>query len=175
MSDDALPLLHCPNVPLLHTLWYKGGEDALRRRRLSRHLERSRYPPRADRRSGPGGGPGLAPRTRPLAIRRGGAARRLLLRRLPAYGGDRPLLAGDGGGGGPRRGRQAGDRHLQRLSGPLRGGPAARRPDAERFATVPLRLGPPARRERGDAVHGRLPARPGASDADLPPRGALRR
>src|SRR3989304_9777107 len=68
-------------------VWYKGGEDALRRRRLSRHLERSRYAPRADRRPWPGGGPGLAPRTRPLAIRRGGAARRLLLRRLPAYGG----------------------------------------------------------------------------------------
>src|SRR3990172_10673188 len=66
-------------------VWYKGGEDALRRRRLSRHLERSRYPARTDRRAGPGGRPRLAPRARPLAVRRGGAARRLLLRRLPAY------------------------------------------------------------------------------------------
>src|SRR3990172_7525119 len=155
-------------------VWYKGGEDALRRRRLSRHLERSRYPARADRRPGPGGGPSLAPRARPLAVRRGGAARRLLLRRLPAHGGHRPLLAGHGGGGGARRGWQARHRHLQRLPAPLRGSPAARRLHAQRLAPVPLRLGAPARRERGDAVHAGLPPWAGPADTHLPRRGTLR-
>ena len=64
--------------------------------------------------------------------RRRGRPRRLLLRRLPARGRDRALLAGDGGGGRVRARRRAGARHLQRLPGALRGRPAARRAAAQR-------------------------------------------
>ena len=52
---------------------------------------------------------------------------RLLLRRLPAGGRDRALLAGDGGGRALRPGGRPRARHLQRLPGPVRGAHAARR------------------------------------------------
>ena len=58
--------------------------------------------------------------------------RRLLLRRLPARRRDRALLAGHGVGHRLRARRRPRARHLQRLPGPVRGGPAARRAAAQR-------------------------------------------
>ena len=67
---------------------------------------------------------------------------RLLLRRLPARRRDRPLLARDGGGARVRARRRPGARHLQRLPGALRGGPAPGRAAAQRRAALRL---PPGR------------------------------
>ena len=72
------------------------------------------------------GGPGLARGARAARPRRGRAARRLLVRRLPALRRDRALLAGDGGGARVRRRGRARARDLQRLPDPLRGRAPAR-------------------------------------------------
>ena len=81
---------------------------------------------------------------RDLARRgRRGGARRLLLRRLPARRGDRPLLAGDGVGDRVRARRRPGARHLQRLPGAVRGGAAAGRAAAQPRAALRLPPGRP--------------------------------
>ena len=82
--------------------------------------------------------------------RRGGAARRLLVRRLPALRRDLPLLPGDDRGdrgGGPG---DAGARHLQRLPDPVRVAPAARRADPQRPPQVRLPRPAAAHREHRD-------------------------
>ena len=88
--------------------------------------------------------------------RRGHPARRLLLRRLPALRGHRPLRARHGRDhpGGP--GRPAGPRHLQRLPGPVRVAPAARRADPQRPPQVQLQGPGAAGRERLDRLDVRL-------------------
>ena len=58
---------------------------------------------------------------------------------------DRALLAGDGGGQRVRARRRPGARHLQRLPGAVRGGPAARRAAAQRGPALRL---PPGGRSR---------------------------
>ena len=70
----------------------------------------------------------LAPGPRPDGRRRRGAARRLLLRRLPAGRRHRPLQPGHGGRRDLRRRRRAGPGHLQRLPDPVRGRTPARAP-----------------------------------------------
>ena len=69
---------------------------------------------------------------RDLRRRRRRRPRRLLLRRLPARGRDRALLAGDGVGDRVRARGRARARDLQRLPGAVRGRPAAGRAAAER-------------------------------------------
>ncbi len=92
--------------------------------------------------------------------RRGGRPRRLLLRRLPARRGDRPLLPRDGRRRGVRRCRRPGARDLQRLPGPVRGGAPARRAASQRERALPLPPGRPRRGERRDSVHPRVRGRP---------------
>ena len=113
----------------------------------------------------------MARRPRPAGRRRGDRARRLLLRRLPARRRDRALCPGDGGGGRVRPRRRARARDLQRLSGPVRGRPAAGRAAAQHVAALRL---PPGRARGGQrrlAVH-RARARPASgcrSRSSTPP------
>src|SRR4051794_3384165 len=92
------------------------------------------------------GATGLAREPRLGRSRRNRRPRRLLLRRLPAGGGDRPLQPGDGSRRRGGRGRGAGSRDLQRLPGALRGGLAPRGAAAQRRAALPL---PPGGADRG--------------------------
>src|SRR4051794_27521060 len=92
------------------------------------------------------GATGLAREPRLGRSRRNRRPRRLLLRRLPAGGGDRPLQPGDGSRRRGGRGRGAGSRDLQRLPGALRGGLAPRGAAAQGRAALPL---PPGGADRG--------------------------
>ena len=96
---------------------------------------------------------------RPAGRRRRRPARRLLLRRLPALRRHRPLRAGDDSGHRAGRRRPAGPRHLQRLPGPLRVAPAARRADPQRPPA--LRLPRPAAAGRDDATAWTTATQPG--------------
>ena len=102
------------------------------------------------------------------------AAGRVLVRRLSSHGGDRAVLARDGIGRGARGARGAGHRHLQRVSGPLRGGVAPRRPDAERRPAVPLRRRALRVENTTSDLRG-LSVRATAPRPDLAWRGALLR
>ena len=94
--------------------------------------------------------------------RRGRAAGRVLVRRLPPLRRDRPLLAGDGRGLRVRGGRRARARDLQRLPGPLRGRPtpgrAAARTSRCASSAATCRCGRAGR----PAVHLALHRRPAA-------------
>ena len=118
---------------------------------------------------------GLARGDRPLGPRRGDRSRRLLLRRLPASGGDRPLLACDGGGRAasrPRAGRCSGSATASRCSARRA---AARRPAAQRGPAVHLPAGG-ARPEDFDwAVRRRRSSRRAALDPDQAHERALLR
>ena len=83
-------------------------------------------------------GAALARRFRAARRRCGRAARRLLLRRLPARRSHRPFLPGGRGGrrSGPQR--AAGARHLQRFPGAVRSRPAAGRAHAQCRAALRL-------------------------------------
>src|SRR5581483_3674585 len=98
--------------------------------------------------------------------RRDRAARRIRAWGLPALRRDGAIFSGDERGPGVRRTRRSGARHLQRLSGPPRGGPAARRHAAESWVEISVRAGPRPRRADRYAVHRRVPPRSGAADAD---------
>ena len=102
---------------------------------------------------------------------------RLLLRRLPALRGDRPLLPGDGGRAGVRTGRRAGARDLQRLPGALRGGPAAGRAARQRGAPLRVPAGRARGRQRLHALHARVRGRETASrsPSSTPPAATTRR
>src|SRR5262249_19638049 len=89
---------------------------------------------------------------RPARRGRGGPARRLLLRRLPAVRCDRPVRAGDGRPGARRQGRAAGARNLQRLPDPVRGAPAAGGADPQRRPEVHHQGRAAAGGERGHRV-----------------------
>ena len=102
-------------------------DDALGVVRVPRVELRARRGRGGPRRSGGDGRAASGTATAALARRRRRrAARRLRPRRLPAPGRHRPLLPGDGGGRGIRRRGRPGRRHLQRLPGAHRGGPASR-------------------------------------------------
>ena len=115
---------------------------------------RPRRLPRRQARARPGRPSSSGTRNRPRRRRRGDPAGRLLAWRLPAHRRDRAVLAGHGRGRGVRRGRRAGARHLQRLSGSARGGPAAGRDAAQSRPEVPLRARRRPRRADRHAVHG---------------------
>ena len=135
------------------------------RRSRTRREDRGRHLPRVARRRrrrarrttrGRRGGRAVARRRRPARRRRGRAARRLLLRRLPALRRDLALRAGDDRGRGVGRPGHAGARHLQRLPDPLRVPPAAGCPDPQRPPEV--RLPRPAAPDR-EQPHRRGPGR----------------
>ena len=110
------------------------GQDEMRGRFLPRQQWRHGRGLRTQRRARHARRARLAHGDRSQPLRCGRAARWLLLRRLPARRGDRPLRAGDGRGRGVRGGGAARARHLQRLPGAHRSGTAARRADAQRGA-----------------------------------------
>ena len=109
--------------------------------------------------------------TRAARSRRGRAARRLLVRRLPPLRRDRALLAGDRGRRRVRRRGRARARDLQRLPDPLRGRAPPGRAPAERVAALRLPRRAARRRARRPAVHVALHAGP----ADRDPGQARRR
>ena len=107
-------------------------------------------------------------------LRPGGAAGRLLLRRLPARRGHGGAVADHGRGARARRGGRARARHLQRLPDPARGRTAARRDAAQPRPALPL----PGRRicasSATDLPFTRaLPRGPGPAHADRARRGLL--
>src|SRR5215217_6975328 len=119
--------------------------------------------------------PALARRSRPPRDRRRGRPGRLLVRRLPARGSHRPLLAADGVGDRVRARGRTRARHLQRLSGALRGRPAPRRAAAERLAALRVPSGRGRGRESGHAVHTRVRRGRSALDPGEAHDGALLR
>ena len=70
--------------------------------------------------------------------------------------------------------RRTGARHLQRLPDSLRGGPPARRSDAQRRTAFRLQDAASAGRERSTRVHPTLRARPGRQVRHRPRRGQFR-
>src|SRR6185295_6183841 len=126
--------------------------DEIRDHSVSGNVERPRLLPRPARCDGAAGGYRLAPGDGPFGVRRGGAARWVFVRRLPALRSNRAVLAGDGIGDGLRGGGQAGDRNLQWVPGALRERPVARGPDPQPEPAVSLRVGALAPRRRRDTV-----------------------
>ena len=107
--------------------------------------------------------------------RRGRAAGRLLLRRLPALRRDRPVRAGDDRGRRGGRAGHAGARHLQRLPDPVRVPPAARRADPQRPPQVRLPRPAAADREQPDRLDHGVRRRPRDHHRAQERRGRLRR
>ena len=105
------------------------------------------------------GGAAVARRPRPPGRRRGDRPGRLLLRRLPARRSDRAVCAGDGRGRRVRARGRPRARHLQRLSGPVRGAPAPGRAASQRLAEVHLPPGRARGRQRRHRLHRRLRSR----------------
>ena len=132
------------------------GPREVRRDPLPRLVRRDRRAARRGARRR--GGDAVARRPRPPGRRRGDRPRRLLLRRLPARRSDRAVRAGDGRGRRVRARGRPRARHLQRLSGPVRGAPAPGRAAAQRLAEVRLPPGRARGRRRRHRVHRRLRA-----------------
>lgn len=138
----------------------------------------------------------LARRPRPQGRGRRGAARRLLLRRLPALRRHRPVLPHHGRDrAGRALGQPARAGHLQRLPDPVREPPAARRAHPQPVAAfhqprhhpargvhrhgldqpLHLRRGDPGRPQERRGLLRRRPRHPGRTGAHRPRRRPLRR
>ncbi len=133
-----------------------------RHRRLPRLLRRGGRRAGGAPHSGPRAALPLARRRRPERGRRSDRPGRLLLRRLPAPRGDRPVLADDGPGCALRPAGRAGARYLQRLPGAVRGRAAAGRAAPQHVAALRLPPGGRAGRALRQRVHARVRAGRGA-------------